>query len=73
MVIRKISIGADYKHAMHYIVGQCVLNDAYVINTIKFNGKCYEIWIQRNETSEIMKWKSYNANMPISIEYNINF
>ena len=73
MVIRKISVGADYKNAMNYIVGQTVLQDAYVINTIKFNGKCYEIWIQRNETDEIMKWKSYNANMPISIEYNINF
>jgi len=27
MDVRKISIGADYKNAMHYVVGQKVLGD----------------------------------------------
>jgi hypothetical protein len=38
MDIRKISIGPDYKSgAMHYIVGQPVLNGSYTIHLIKFN------------------------------------
>ena len=44
-MIRKISIGADYKSsAMHYVRG-----------------------------TEVFLWKEFNPNMPISIEYNINF
>lgn len=73
MVIRKISIGGDYKVAMHYVVGQNVLDNAYIIHLIKFNKKCYEVWIQRIDTKEIMIWKSFNENMPFSIEYNINY
>ena len=38
MDIRKISVGPDYKSgAMHYIVGQPVLNGSYTIHLIKFN------------------------------------
>ena len=38
MDIRKISIGPDYKSgAMHYIVGQPVLNGTYAIHLIKFD------------------------------------
>ena len=32
--IRKISIGSDYKNAMHYIVGQQVMNGSYEIAEI---------------------------------------
>lgn len=32
--IRKVSVGTDYKNAMHYIVGQEVLGGYYVINDI---------------------------------------
>ena len=38
MDIRKIAVGPDYKSgAMHYIVGQKVLNDSYSIHLIKHN------------------------------------
>lgn len=74
MNIRKISIGADYKSSsMHYILGQNVLNEQYFIHLIQYDHEsdCYRIWIQR--ASEIVLWKQFNKNMPISIEYNINF
>lgn len=72
MDIRKISIGPDYKSgAMHYIVGQSVLNGTYTIHLIQRNQEEIKIWIERN--SEVMLWKSFTESMPISIEYNINF
>ncbi len=72
MDIRKISIGADYKgSAMHYIVGQDILNGNYKIHLIRQEDSCVKIWIIRNQ--EIVLWKEFNQNIPISIEYNINF
>ena len=74
MEIRKISLGADYKSsAMHYIVGQEVLNKEYIIHLIQYDsGKdSYKIWIEKNK--EIVIWKEFKTTLPISIEYNINF
>lgn len=74
MDIRKISIGPDYKAgAMHYIVGQEVLNGSYTIHLIRHDEMqdSIKIWIQNND--EIMLWKEFTSTMPISIEYNINF
>lgn len=72
--IRKISVGPDYKgNAMHYIVGQPVLSDSYHIHLIKFDEQkgSFKIWIQRGE--EVVLWKEFTSQMPISIEYNIDF
>ena len=83
--IRKISIGPDYKSgAMHYIVGQDVLNSNYKIHLIKYisenssfliklvaETKSIVIYIQKAE--EIVMWKEFTATVPVSIEYNINF
>lgn len=72
MEIRKISIGADYKSSsMHYIHGQDVLGGEYIIHLIQHDNDSYKIWIERK--GEIFLWKRFNSNMPISIEYNINF
>ena len=74
MDIRKISIGPDYKSgAMHYIVGQNILNDSHSIHSIQHDKDrdSIKVWIERND--EIFLWKEFNANMPISVEYNINF
>lgn len=73
-IIRKISIGPDYKSgAMHYITGQRVLNDTYIIHLIKFNNtsQSIEIWIESKD--EIVLWKEFTHTVPISIEYNIRF
>jgi len=74
MVIRKISIGADYKSgAMHYIVGQEVLGGSYKIHLIQHDakGQSYQIWVDKK--SEILLWKEFKTTLPISLEYNINF
>jgi hypothetical protein len=75
MDIRKISIGPDYKNgAMHYIVGQKVLNDTNEIHLIKHNSNTSSILIYIiNQRKEIILWKEFNSTIPISIEYNINF
>lgn len=75
MDIRKISIGPDYKSgAMHYIVGQDVLNGSYVIHLIRYDSESdsIKIWIE-SDREEILLWKEFTSTMPISIEYNINF
>jgi hypothetical protein len=75
MEIRKISIGADYKgSAMHYIVNQKVLGDTNEIHLIKFdeNKNSFKVYII-NTKEEVVLWKEFNSQIPISIEYNINF
>ncbi len=75
MDIRKISIGPDYKGgAMHYIVGQKVLGDTNEIHLIKLDVEKQSIKIYIiNDKAEVLLWKEFNATIPISIEYNINF
>jgi|TARA_R110000744_G_scaffold190980_3_gene310218 hypothetical protein len=74
MDIRKISVGPDYKDAMHYVVGQDVLRGAYKVHLIKLYDKdmSYKIWIS-NDAGEVVCWKGFNSTIPISIEYNIDF
>ena len=72
-VIRKISIGADYKNdAMHYSIGQQVYG-GHVINNIDHNERdnSYNIFIKKND--EIMPWKKFNSNMAISVEYDLEY
>jgi predicted metal-dependent RNase len=70
-MIRKISIGLDLLKAMHYVVGQQVLDKSYTIDTIRYEGLDIVIYIKKED--EIVKWKSLNANVPITIEYKIDF
>lgn len=74
MDIRKIAVGPDYKNgAMHYIVGQKVLADSNEIHLIK-RDKYGSVFIYIiNQKQEVVLWKSFNASVPISIEYNINY
>jgi len=70
MYIRKISIGADYKNAMHYIVNQSVLDGSYVIHLIQKEEHSTKIFIEKN--NEVLLWKEFNDSMPVSYEYNID-
>ena len=75
MDIRKISVGPDYKSgAMHYIVGQEILNGTHSIHLIMYdlNTKSIKIWIE-SKKEEVLLWKEFTGTMPISIECNINF
>ena len=72
-VIRKISIGADYKNdAMHYSIGQQVYG-GHTINNIMFDDKdnSYNIFIKKQD--EVMPWKKFNSNMAISVEYDLEY
>ena len=72
-IIRKISIGSDYKNdAMHYSIGQEVYG-GHKINNIIFNDvdNSYNIFIVKNK--EILPWKKFNHNMAISVEYDLNY
>jgi len=72
-VIRKISIGSDYKNeAMHYAIGQSVYGGheiAYII--FEENDNSYNIHIKKND--EVMPWKKFNSNMAISVEYDLEY
>jgi hypothetical protein len=75
MDIRKISVGPDYKSgAMHYIVGQKVLNETYEIHLIKLdsNNNSIKIYII-NDKQEVLLWKEFNSTIPLAIEHNINY
>jgi len=72
-VIRKISIGSDYKNdAMHYSLGQEVYG-GHTISDILFEDmdQSYNIYIIKN--NEILPWKKFNNNMAISVEYDLKY
>lgn len=72
-VIRKISVGSNYKEAMHYIVGQKVFGGKAEIHLIlkDESSQEYKIWVSQDGT--VMFWKSFNFNMPISTENDLDF
>ncbi len=74
MDIRKISVGPDYKSgAMHYIVGQKVLNDSHISHLIKVDSERQSFKIYIQEQDVVILWKEFTSTVPVSIEYNINF
>ena len=72
-IIRKISIGSDYKNdAMHYSLDQEVYG-GHTISNILFDDKdnSYNIFISKSK--EILPWKKFNGNMAVSVEYNLEY
>ena len=70
-LIRKISIGRDYKtDSMHYAVGQEVYGGHTICDIIEEQDK-YCIYIQKS--NEVLPWKEFNKNMAISVEYNLEY
>ena len=70
-VIRKISVGKDYKNdAMHHSVGQEVYGGHTIVNIIEEEEK-YSIYIQKGD--EVMPWKDFNKNMAVSVEYDLKW
>jgi hypothetical protein len=69
--IRKISVGPDYKNAMHYQLGQTVCGDHEILSIEREeNG---EIHLLIGKDNNAFFWKGYTSTVPISIEYNIDF
>tara|TARA_B100001175_G_C19121808_1_gene454658 strand:+ start:394 stop:615 length:222 start_codon:yes stop_codon:yes gene_type:complete len=70
-LIRKISIGKDYKNeAMHYSVGQEVYG-GHVIDSIIEADEKYSIYIKKG--NDILPWKDFNKNMAIAVEFNLEY
>ncbi len=70
-LIRKISIGKDYKNeAMHYSVGQEVYGGHTIVDIVEDEDK-FSIFIQKD--NDVIPWKDFNKNMAIAIEYNLEY
>ena len=70
-LIRKISVGKDYKNdAMHYSVGQEVYGGHTICDIIEEQDK-YSIFIKKDK--DVLPWKVFNKNMAISVEYNLEY
>ena len=70
-LIRKISIGRDYKtDAMHYSTGQEVFGGHTIVEIIEENDS-YNIFIEKDK--EVLPWKTFNKNMAIAVEYNLQY
>ena len=70
-LIRKITVGKDYKeNAMHYAVGQEVYGGHTICDIIEENEK-YSIYIKKDKN--VLAWKDFNKNMAVSIEYNLEY
>ncbi len=72
-IVRKISIGSDYKNdAMHYAVNQQVYG-GHIIKAILHDETdgSYSIYIEKNK--EVLPWKKFNSNMAISVEYDLEY
>ena len=70
-LIRKISIGKDYKNeAMHYSVGQEVYGGHTIVDILEEDDK-FSIYIQKGD--DVIPWKDFNKNMEIAVEYNLEY
>jgi len=70
-IIRKITIGKDYKNdSMHYAVDQEVYGGHKICDIVEEEDK-YCIYIRKEEV--VIPWKDFNKNMAISIEYNLEY
>jgi hypothetical protein len=70
-LIRKISIGRDYKNeAMHYSVGQEVYGGHTICDIVEEDNK-YTVYISKGK--EVLPWKDFNKNMAVSVEYNLEY
>ena len=70
-LIRKITIGKDYKNdAMHYSVNQDVYGGHTIDSIVEENDK-FSIYIKKEK--EVLPWKDFNKNMAISVEYNLEY
>ena len=70
-IIRKITIGKDYKNdSMHYAVNQEVYGGHKICDIIEEEDK-YSIYIKKEKV--VIPWKDFNKNMDISDEYNLEY
>jgi len=70
-IIRKITIGKNYKNdSMHYAVDQEVYGGHKICDIVEEEDK-YSIYIRKNDV--VIPWKDFNKNMAIAVEYNLEY
>ncbi len=70
-LIRKISIGKDYKNdATHYSVGQEVYGGHSICDIIEEETE-FSVYIKKGR--KVIPWKDFNKNMAVSVEYNLEY
>jgi len=67
-MIRKISIGVDYKNAMHYTVGQPF--GRLTVKEIKSEDDGYHLYVT-DEYGDFVEWKYWNNAVPVHVEFDI--
>lgn len=72
MVVRKLSIGTDYKNCMNYVAGQLVLGGTHKVFEIIEEAESVSIFIE-NDKKEVVIWKKIGKTTPHTIEYNIDY
>jgi len=55
---------------MHYSTGQEVFGGHTIVEIIE-EDESYNIFIEKNE--EVLPWKTFNKNMAIAVEYNLQY
>lgn len=69
-LLRKISVGPDFKNAMHYEVGGLVINrQVEITNLIEETDGSVSMYVSYNGETQI--WKNFR-DMPIVKEYMID-
>lgn len=76
-LIRKITIGAEYKNdSMHYTVGKPVARNekmkSFILKEILETKEGYDLYIYNSINNEVLPWKTFNKQMAISVEYDID-
>lgn len=73
-IIRKISVGVNYKDSMTYVVGQKAHDSEHVIHSMRYDqaSKSIKVYVS-NEKNEVTLWKEFNQNVALSVEYNVSF
>ena len=69
-LLRKITIGTDYKDGMNYSVGQTVWGEHKIIH-IKDSGDRFSIFISKDGGTKL--WKEAYKSMGICVEFDTNF
>lgn len=69
-LIRKITIGIDYKNGMTYSIGQTVW-EGHVIGEIIDKGDKFVVNISKE--GYIKPWKDFYKTMGVSVEYDLSY
>lgn len=72
MIIRKVTIGPDYKVGMNFVIGGPIGGGNTIHNIRKIADGSIEIHAI-NDNGEVRLWKTFSPMVPIHIEFDLSF